>query len=405
MTANGRGPVTLRVGLCMVLSLAIMFAGAVLAPHLLPDLRGPGTGIARRLFYWDAPWYDEIAGCGYTRAPFPGSTEQNLAFFPLYAIVDWLVIKLPLRVGAAVLIVPGLLFGLWSIAAFDRLARTVAPARSSAWATLCFALWPGACFMLMGYPTGLINLCVVNALYHTVRGQHWRGALWSGLGAAAAPTAVFVAIGLCLDKFVTWLQRRAPAAALPGLLGYGLTTVGGLLCFMAFLFFKFGDALAFVKAQDAWGGGASAHQRLVRLLDPVWYGHIVTVLMNIYRFIMSSGRTGPGLWFIVSQYEEVLSVVAFVLAVVAMIAASRALRPRVLILTGGAVVAGYLWFIAVGDQFFVDGFRLLYPASAMFLVFGDWAAASLITRFVLLGGFACLAFAQVMLTTTGYPIV
>jgi hypothetical protein len=178
---------------------------------------------------------------------------QNVAFFPLYPLIESLIIKISGSFNPLLLIFPGLLFGLWSNVAFNRLATILLPGRTAFWATVFFIFWPASCFLLMGYQTGLINLCAIACLHNYIEGRRFRASLWCGLGTAAAPTMVFIALALCSHISFKWLKARMPVNEIPKMILFGLLSVSGLILFMVYLQFEFHDAFAFMKAQSAWG--------------------------------------------------------------------------------------------------------------------------------------------------------
>ena len=238
------------------MALTAMVAGLALG-CLLPQ--GPSFHNSNQgavLIFFDGKWYQNIALNGYRWDSMLGVLKghyQNTAFFPLYPLIERLLITIPGMGSQYGLSLLSLVFGLWSNLAFSRLTLRLLPERSAFWASAFFICWPAACFLWMGYPTGLINLCAIYCLQDYIEARRFRAAIWCGLGSAIAPTMVFVAAALCLHSALKWVKEDAKPREIPKLIAFGLISVSGLLAFMAYMFFKFHDAFVFIKAQEAWG--------------------------------------------------------------------------------------------------------------------------------------------------------
>ena len=63
---------------------------------------------------------------------------------------------------------------------------------------------------------------------------------------------IFLAGALIAIRAVAWVRQGQPAGILTSLIGYGLTSVSGMLLFMIYLFVKFHDPFVFLEAQAAW---------------------------------------------------------------------------------------------------------------------------------------------------------
>jgi Gpi18-like mannosyltransferase len=158
-----------------IASIGLLSAG-ILAGQALPSgLHTHGPGIDGQMLAWDGTWYQNIAQRGYQWNAAFGTTlgqHQNIAFFPLYALTDWASMHIAGSARPIFDILPGLGFGLCANATFYRLAEHLTP--QPAFATALFAFWPASCFYAMGYPTGLLNLCIILCFLEYTGGRRWR---------------------------------------------------------------------------------------------------------------------------------------------------------------------------------------------------------------------------------------
>lgn len=213
------------------------------------------------LLRWDSQHYAYIAQYGYDRL--------HTAFFPLYPL---LVKGLSVLVGnvfvAGVLVSHvALLVALGYLYALTRRMRGDAAARR---ATFYLAGAPAAVFFSAMYTEGLFVALTAATLYHARRGQWVRAACAGGLAAATRNTGVILTTVLVLEALrqggvrlqrPAWgahawrvrfrAQWRCVRAASPGLAAAAVVP-GGLLVYMLYLAYAFGDPLAFVHVEASW---------------------------------------------------------------------------------------------------------------------------------------------------------
>ena len=349
----------------------VAIIGITIGHWLPPGKHAQGPRLNHRLLSWDGGWYRNIAEHGYQWNPRIGVAFehfQNVAFFPLYPMIERLLMIVLGTSGWPTTIIPGLIFGLASISAFDHLARQLEPDPQTARrATLIYAFWPAGCFYLMGYPTGLINLCAIASLAALVRGRTWRAAIWCGLGTAAAPTMVFFAAGLCLDRGVTWLQTKRDFRKIPELLGFGLASVWGLIGFMAYLGWKFGDPLAFVAAQAAWSRPETFKFHLALMVFPPWYGlpfyQTLRILMHpsIAKILHEKF-----LYALLIFLQKDIDIIIVTIGFFSLIYTKNLKLIRKLKYISSFLLFGYLWeFCSVLNFSFMNGVRLLFISFLM----------------------------------------
>ena len=392
------------------MALTAMVAGLALG-CLLPQ--GPSFHNSNQgavLIFFDGKWYQNIALNGYRWDSMLGVLKghyQNTAFFPLYPLIERLLITIPGMGSQYGLSLLSLFFGLWSNLAFSRFTLRLLPESSAFWACAFFICWPAACFLWMGYPTGLINLCAIYCLQDYIEARRFRAAIWCGLGSAIAPTMVFVAAALCLHSALKWVKEDAKPREIPKLIAFGLISVSGLLAFMAYMFFKFHDAFVFIKAQEAWGSSPNFVGHLVQFLDPIRYlvvfGFVVRAVDGVLHHHFLATETGRDTVNI--AFQLLFDFFAVCLGIFAMSRTFRRFRHKEISIAGLFVVLGYLWFLVSTTSYFVDGIRLLYPAVALFLGMGDWAAKSKSRCCALLGIFLLLLVVETALVKAGYSVI
>ena len=361
-------PAALALTLLCAQAIGILAGQAFLPQH------GHGP-LAQRLLSWDGRYYFGIMQQGYAWAPAAAHTAQNIAFFPMQALLEY-VSRLfwepnnplpPLLISLAC--------GAASIFAFHALAREMLNPRATVFATALFAFWPASSFFIMGYPTGLISLCIIGALGSHVRRQYWRSALWCGLGSAAAPTMVFVAAALCLERGLALLRQGITLRRALHFTAWALLCVSGLIAFMLYQQWRFHDALAFIHAQAAWGTAPALAARLHRLADWRWYTQQASAGRHEIAQGLAlwwNGQELPGMTALEAGLQRWINSLSMIMVVTGLAAASVELRRRAFILplAGWFVLAGYTWFIFTTNQNMLCVPRLLYPAIALFLGFG-----------------------------------
>lgn len=365
------------------------------------------SGWAGHLLRWDGLWYRDIAEQGYRWDNRNPKILQNVAFFPLYPLIEAGLMRIVGTNLWLTSIIPGVLFGLWSIAAFFGLAETICDDRKSALrATMFYALWPASSFYFNGYPTGLINLCAIAAIRAILNRRPLRSGFWCGLGTAAAPTMVFFAIGLCLTRAYQWWQHGRRLSETPALTLFAGTSVWGLLLLMAFFAWQFGNPLLFVAAQDGWGVPAPFSQRFLLLADPLWYFYPF-----IQTFALLHETNAQTMWtslqfqtLIIKLIQKDIDGIALIAIIAALIVSRRVSIPLSLRLTGLTCLIGYLWFLVAIYTPFFSGVRLLFPALLLFIISSKVIRYNFIIRIVyLISSFILVTY--IALIYAGYPVI
>lgn len=211
---------------------------------------------------WDTSFYVGIAETGYSidGEPFP-----SVPFFPL----------LPLAMRALAplfgdVVVAGIVLSHVSLCAAGLLVYRLAADRAghdvAGRAVWYLMIFPTSLFGSAVYTESLFLLLCAGALYLARRGTWESAAL---LGYAAALTR-FAGLFMAPVLFVEWLvQRRqhrlpgeGPRAPVWAIFA-PIAVLAGTGTYMAYLAWRFGDALAFVNASSAWGRRPSSPAALL----------------------------------------------------------------------------------------------------------------------------------------------
>ncbi len=253
--------------------------GAVLAAGLLaaifigytPEAGHPSAWrldadpIRNMLARWDTFFYLDIATRGYA---WNGNAHQgqNVVFFPLFPMLmraaGWLGGGHPLLAGLVVSLIAFLLallvFWCWTA---DRLGPEVAT--GAVWLLSAFPL---AVFFSAAYTESLYLLLVVSACYFAERRQFASTAAAGFFSGMVRPNGLLLSIPVAWtmlmadrDRRSIWLRIVAIAAP-----------AAGLLCYCAYLDWRFGDPLAWLTGQAAWGTQAGDVQAPSAAIDLWW---------------------------------------------------------------------------------------------------------------------------------------
>jgi Gpi18-like mannosyltransferase len=197
---------------------------------------------------WDAEHYVSIAVNGYEA---PDVSFSNVTFFPLY---PWLMRLLATPFGPVTeqsVALAGLLISNVSLfVALLYLLELVGrdlDLSTARRAVLYVLVFPTTLFLSSVYAESLFLATAVACLYHARRGEWYRAGVAGALGALTRPFGILLAVPLLIEL----VRQRAPARAWPAL----ALVPAGLAVFFGFLWWQFGDPLAYLQAGRGWGRG------------------------------------------------------------------------------------------------------------------------------------------------------
>lgn len=249
-----------RLPVLLLGALAVTVIGTVPAPTAEALWRVSPNELVNLQARWDTDFYYQIATTGYHWDP-SVFLHQNVVFFPLYPLL--------MRWGGALLGGHPLLAGtIVSLAAFAgaivllyRLAA-LELGEDKAWPViLLVSTYPFALFYSVVYTESLFLLLTVGAFYAMRRRYLLLAALCGVAAGLARPNGFWLALPLlwlaataassppdATSPHPWWRDRRRVAAVL-----VALAPLAGTAIFSAYLYGRFGDALAWMHGQAAWG--------------------------------------------------------------------------------------------------------------------------------------------------------
>jgi hypothetical protein len=251
-----------RVAAALAAWLVLLFSFAYFMILLNPGQADPanpmnGGSFIRSFFNFDGSWFTDIARYGYTG--FSDARGWDIpyistAFFPLYPAAIRLV-SYPLfgHYYAAGLLVSwlSLLFALIYLRRLVLTFKEEDDDDAGFRACLFLLLFPTAIFLASGYSESLFLLCAVASFYHARRSSWILAGIWGFLACLARPVGLAVSAAVILEALrqAGWRPRnlRPKMAAV-------LLAPLGLVTYLAYLQWRFGDFLVFTRAEKAgWG--------------------------------------------------------------------------------------------------------------------------------------------------------
>jgi len=308
-----------RLPVLLLGALAVTIVGTIPPPAAEAVWRVSSHELTNMLARWDTFFYYTIATDGYhwDAAVF---RHYNVVFFPLYALL--------MRWGGAALGGHPLLAGLIvSLAAFTgalavlyRLAR-LDLGEEHAWrVVLLMSTFPYALYFSVAYTESLFLLLSVGAFY-AMRRRRLGWVAVCGLAAGLTrPNGFWLALPLaCLALAGV---RRDPTTIPPRLsaaLFVSCLPLVGVAIFSAYLYGRFGDPIAWVHGQAAWGvpimlrAGAPDPGKLpgeptIKPIEViVWIGNIAAFVAAVAAIRPVSRRFGLayGVWIAVNIFPPV----------------------------------------------------------------------------------------------------
>ena len=235
------------------LSRLLVFGAMVLSPLVVPPVQRSGTWnpddpILRPLFRWDAGWYLTIAKHGYSYDGHPGR-QQNIAFFPLYPLTCRLCHVIT---GASVPLCGALLSNgafLVALATLYVLVTGEVGSRSARLTLVLLAFFPGSLFFSTMYTESFYLLFSAQAFLAFQKERFILGGCWAGLASATRLPGILLLVPL-LARALSRLKDRPVRGRLALA---AMLASSGLAGFMIYQAIAFGDPLAYLRVQQAWG--------------------------------------------------------------------------------------------------------------------------------------------------------
>jgi len=251
-----------RLPVLLLGALAVTLVGTIPAPTAEALWRVSTNELVNLQARWDTDFYYSIATTGYHWNP-AVFLHQNVVFFPLYPLLmRWggtLLGGHPLLAGTIISLATfaGAMIVLYRLAAYEL-------GEEKAWPViLLMSTYPYALFYSAAYTESLFLFLTVSAFYAMRRGYLLPAALAGFAAGLTRPNGFWIALPLL------WLATTAPvpdevappAPALGSSWWKGrvaaclvaLAPLAGVALFSGYLYLRFGDALAWMHGQAAWG--------------------------------------------------------------------------------------------------------------------------------------------------------
>jgi hypothetical protein len=189
---------------------------------------------------WDSVWFLRIAEHGYGAAE-----EAAAAFYPLYPLLVGVLGRILFGHYVLAGVVISLAATLGSFALLYRLAETKLAAEGARRAVLYLAVFPFAVFLSAVYSESLFLFLALAAFVLAERGS------FLGAGTAAGLAWLTRPLGIALLPALVLIAWRAPRRA------HALARLAAAPALFAlyplWLWWRLGDPLAFLRAEDVWG--------------------------------------------------------------------------------------------------------------------------------------------------------
>jgi dolichyl-phosphate-mannose-protein mannosyltransferase len=200
-------------------------------------------------------WFLRIAEHGYG-----GAEEAAAAFYPLYPLLVGLLGRILLGHYVLAGILISLAATLGAFALLYRLAEPKLGSGGARRAVLYLAVFPFAVFLQAVYSESLFLLLALASFLLAERGSFLRSGVAAGLAWLTRPIGVALLPALAL---IAWRSPHRRAALVR------LATAPALFAaYPLFLWWRIGDPLAFIRAEDVW----SRHLSWAGPLGGLWEG-------------------------------------------------------------------------------------------------------------------------------------
>ena len=189
---------------------------------------------------WDGGWYGRISLDGYGL-----TTTRTVAFFPLFPLISSLLVRAGLGWPLAGIAVNNAAF-LGGALVFYAWVKGRYGLETARWASATLCALPLSLFGSVAYSEGLFALAAAVTLLCYERKWYLAAGAAAACASATRPLGIALALAIAVGAIVERRGTRAVLACATGM--------AGIATYALFCRLRFGDALAFVHAQNAWRG-------------------------------------------------------------------------------------------------------------------------------------------------------
>lgn len=265
------------------------------------------------IFQWDSRLYLSIIRGGYY---YTKGEPSNVGFLPLYPMVTKFcafIIRDDIVAGFLVSNICLLFAGvfLYKLVTLENWGKDAAFK-----AVLYLFIFPTGFYASLYYAEGIFLLMTIAAVYYGMQRKWARSCCFACLAGMTKPMGLLVIFPLACEYFGLRLTRPfiAPPQQTRGNPLWFLLVPAGILSYMAYLYCKFGDPLAFVNAQKSFGrldmtyGGTFATFHNYPPFEQILYASCgLTVCMSIVILCVKKAKPA----YIVYAVAIMLSILRF----------------------------------------------------------------------------------------------
>jgi hypothetical protein len=235
-----------RVGLFLLAYLGLTFL------PLNPDLAGQGAFSNNKLLdgwmRWDAGWYRDIAENGYSDKP--GADQQrNTVFFPLFPLTIRLFNLFTHNSAVSGVLISNLALGMALLLLF-RLSSERYGSFVGRWTVALLVTFPFGFYFSAVYSEALFLLTIIGTFYFGNRKRWGLAAMCAACASATRAVGITASLGLL---FLYLGEIGFKVRDMRRDILWIVVSPLGLIAYMSFLWYRFGDPLLFVKARQVAG--------------------------------------------------------------------------------------------------------------------------------------------------------
>lgn len=210
----------------------------------------PGTQLWNLLYHWDSFWYARIVAHGYDYAP---GVQSSVDFFPLLPIC---IYALRAVTGMGTALSGFLISNTALLTAVILLRRLIAldfpaPSRVAERTVWLLLLCPMTFFHSAIYTESLFLMFSIGALLCARQGRWALAGLMGALLTGTHGKGIFILVPLLWEGFAVTKHEQNDGGVFRSR-WWLMIVPGGLIAYATYLYFRFGDALAFLSGQAAF---------------------------------------------------------------------------------------------------------------------------------------------------------
>lgn len=212
----------------------------------------------RSIIQMDAINYKRIIRHGYS---YSNEERSTVAFFPCYPLFCYVLTRATgLHVDASMILVSSLSMVLAAYVLAVHCRDSIPTKDSSApkWTLLLFCIWPATMFFYSGYAESLFAFYVVAFVYGLKRKwPFWALAIVSGFATATRPVGVALSLALLWHALFVFKDTKSRNLSplnvtVVKMIAIALLSCFGIVCYSVYLWFTFGNPIAYADAQRFW---------------------------------------------------------------------------------------------------------------------------------------------------------